>query len=197
MVASDHPGCWGAAARLPKKPGIQKLTPPSSASACFGIETTAASVMAPKTKPVLMARVRVAGCSRHKCVAAPVGFIVAPVMVARPMQWPWQRPERLAAIILHREHPDHMPMRQRLRMPILVAEKSQYRNCQQQERLAFGPRCAGGCEAEISTSISRLFELARRRCALFATNFLYETSDPAAAAVGQYHGGPGRDDARP
>jgi hypothetical protein len=26
-----RPGCNGAAARLPKKPGIQKLTPPSSA----------------------------------------------------------------------------------------------------------------------------------------------------------------------
>src|SRR5215475_525272 len=30
MLVSDQPGCWGAAARLPKKPGIQKLTPPSS-----------------------------------------------------------------------------------------------------------------------------------------------------------------------
>jgi hypothetical protein len=32
-VASDQPGCWGVAARLPKKPGTQKLTPPSSADA--------------------------------------------------------------------------------------------------------------------------------------------------------------------
>src|ERR1700676_1418920 len=92
MVASDHPGCCGAAARLPKKPGIQKLTPPSSASAYFGTETTAASVIALQTKPVLMARVRAAGRSRHGFVAATVGFISAPVMVARPMQHLWQRP---------------------------------------------------------------------------------------------------------
>jgi hypothetical protein len=97
------------------------------------------------------------------------------------MQRPWQRPERLTAIILHREHPGHMPMRQTLRMPVFVAKKSQYRNCQRQERVAFGYRCVGGCEAEISTSTSLLFELARRRRELFATNFLYETSNPAVA----------------
>src|SRR4029077_7090847 len=33
MFASDQPGCCGVAARLPKRPGIQKLTPPSSANA--------------------------------------------------------------------------------------------------------------------------------------------------------------------
>jgi hypothetical protein len=33
MVANDHPGCCGVAAKLPKKPGTQKLTPPSSADA--------------------------------------------------------------------------------------------------------------------------------------------------------------------
>src|SRR5262245_367685 len=34
MLVIDHPGaCWGTAARLPKSPGIQKLTPPSSAAA--------------------------------------------------------------------------------------------------------------------------------------------------------------------
>src|ERR1700733_15281746 len=92
MVASDHPGCCGVAARLPKKPGIQKLTPPSSASAYFGAETTAASVIAPQTKPDLMALVRAAGCSRREPVAATVGFMFAPVMVARHMQRLWQRP---------------------------------------------------------------------------------------------------------
>src|SRR5580704_17362467 len=91
MVASDHPGCCGAAARLPKKPGIQKLTPPSSASACFGSETTAASVIAPQTKPVLTARVRAAGRSRREFEIATVGFISAPVVAARPMQRRWQR----------------------------------------------------------------------------------------------------------
>src|SRR5258708_31418417 len=33
MFANGQPGCWGAADRLPKKPGPQKLTPPSSANA--------------------------------------------------------------------------------------------------------------------------------------------------------------------
>src|SRR6478672_10453316 len=33
MFASDQPGCCGVAAKLPKKPGTQKLTPPSSADA--------------------------------------------------------------------------------------------------------------------------------------------------------------------
>src|SRR5262245_23027193 len=41
MFASDHPGCNGAAARLPKKPGIQELTPPSSATAVFGAKANA------------------------------------------------------------------------------------------------------------------------------------------------------------
>src|SRR5258707_11799791 len=33
MLASDQPGCCGVAARLPKNPGTQKLTPLSSANA--------------------------------------------------------------------------------------------------------------------------------------------------------------------
>jgi hypothetical protein len=41
---NDHPGTCGAAARLPKNPGIQKLTPSSSAIALFGIEKIAAAV---------------------------------------------------------------------------------------------------------------------------------------------------------
>jgi len=79
------------------------------------------------------------------------------------MQWLWQRSERLTAIILHREHPDHMQRRRALRMPRFVAEKSQYRNCQWQERVDFSLRCAGGGEAEISTLASRTIELVRRR----------------------------------
>ena len=35
-MAMEKPGCCGAAARLPKKPGTQKLTPPSSAAAIVG-----------------------------------------------------------------------------------------------------------------------------------------------------------------
>src|SRR6516164_3152548 len=37
MLVSDQPGCWGDAARLPKNPGIQKLTPPSSAVATVSV----------------------------------------------------------------------------------------------------------------------------------------------------------------
>src|SRR5580704_3606677 len=36
MVASDHPAGCGTAARLPNRPGNQKLTPPSSAAAIVG-----------------------------------------------------------------------------------------------------------------------------------------------------------------
>jgi hypothetical protein len=47
----DHPrpnanrnrGCCGVAARLPKKPGTQKLTPSSSANAIVVVQATAAS----------------------------------------------------------------------------------------------------------------------------------------------------------
>src|SRR5258708_3483261 len=41
MLASDHPGCCGVAARLPKKPGTQKLAPPSSANAAGAPEAIA------------------------------------------------------------------------------------------------------------------------------------------------------------
>jgi hypothetical protein len=41
MVANDHPGCCGVAARLPKNPGTQKLTPPSSATAGLAPNTNA------------------------------------------------------------------------------------------------------------------------------------------------------------
>src|SRR3954470_20295148 len=41
MVVNDHPGCCGAGARLPKSPGIQKLTPPSSATAGLTPNTNA------------------------------------------------------------------------------------------------------------------------------------------------------------
>src|SRR4051812_31780503 len=46
MLANDHPDCCGVAARLPKKPGIQKLTPPSSALAAFGTVPVAISASA-------------------------------------------------------------------------------------------------------------------------------------------------------
>src|SRR3984893_1321367 len=130
MVASDHPGCCGAAARMWKKPGIQKLTPPSSASACFGAATTAASVIALQTKPVLIARVRAAGCSRRESEVATAGFISAPLWPLGICNSSGNDRERLTAIILHREHPDHMQMRQPLRMPVFVAKESHRRNRQ-------------------------------------------------------------------
>jgi hypothetical protein len=60
-----------------------------------------------------------------------------------------------------------MQMRRTLRIPIFVAEKSQYRNCQWQEPVAFGRGCAGGGEAEISISESQSTELAQRQGKLF------------------------------
>jgi hypothetical protein len=81
-----------------------------------------------------------------------------------------------------------MQRRRTLRIPSFVAEKSQYRNCQRQERVAFSHRCADGGEAEISTLASRTIELARRRRKLFKTN-LFESNDPAAAD--KYRGGAG------
>ena len=40
MVASDHPGSCGTAARLPNEPGSQTLVPPSSAVPVVGASAT-------------------------------------------------------------------------------------------------------------------------------------------------------------
>src|SRR5215813_13254133 len=40
MLVNENPGTCGAAARLPKKPGSQKLTPTSSARELVGVDTT-------------------------------------------------------------------------------------------------------------------------------------------------------------
>src|SRR5215831_10533635 len=50
MSANDHPGCCGVAARLPYRPGSQKLTPPSAASA---MPEAAASAPRARTPPAL------------------------------------------------------------------------------------------------------------------------------------------------
>jgi hypothetical protein len=42
-----------------------------------------------------------------------------------------------------------MQMRRTLRMPVFVAKKSQYRNCQWQEWVAISHGCTGSGEAEI------------------------------------------------
>src|SRR5215208_7074392 len=46
MFAKEKPGTDGLAARLPKKPGIQKLTPPSSAFAAGDDNTSATARVA-------------------------------------------------------------------------------------------------------------------------------------------------------
>jgi hypothetical protein len=88
-------------------------------------------------------------------------------MAAHLVHNPDNDSERLTAIILQGEPPDHMQIRQARRMPVFVAKKSQYRNCQWQERVAFSHGCAGGGEAEISILRSRSSELARGRRKLF------------------------------
>ena len=40
IFANENPGTCGAAARLPKKPGSQKLTPPSSARELVAVDRT-------------------------------------------------------------------------------------------------------------------------------------------------------------
>src|SRR5579862_8537289 len=129
MVANDHPGCCGAAARLPKKPGIQKLTPPSSASELPGTATTDARVIAPQSSPDRTARMRAAGCSSEFEVGT-AGFMLAPVIVARPLQHPGNGSERQTPIILQCKCAGHMQMPGMLRMRRVVAKKSQQRNCQ-------------------------------------------------------------------
>src|SRR5271166_4778076 len=80
MVVSDQPGCWGAAARLPKNPGIQKLTPLSSALEMSGAEATAANIMALKMNPDLTVRVAAAfSLPRARLV---IQFTAAPVLCA-------------------------------------------------------------------------------------------------------------------
>src|SRR5712691_2760233 len=49
MVAQENPGTCGVAARLPKKPGTQKLTPPSSA--CAADENSAVAAAKKPTEP--------------------------------------------------------------------------------------------------------------------------------------------------
>ena len=73
-----QPGCRGAAARLPKKPGIQKLTPPSSASdAC---ETSASAAA---KAPVEIRRVRCARLVRDVACDA-VRVVVRSMSAPRP-----------------------------------------------------------------------------------------------------------------
>jgi hypothetical protein len=45
-MPSDQPGCCGVPARLPTKPGTQKLTPPSSAREISGASAKIATATA-------------------------------------------------------------------------------------------------------------------------------------------------------
>jgi hypothetical protein len=56
MSAKENPGCAGAAAKLPKLPGSQKLTPPSSAKENLGADTMAANASTAQTWTDLVAR---------------------------------------------------------------------------------------------------------------------------------------------
>src|SRR5436190_22777776 len=82
MLASDQPGCWGAAAKLPKKPGTQKLTPPSSANALWeknmiaGAKTIAAT-------PSLRRRAEI-GRPLFAAVSAMLAVILWPAVSASP-----------------------------------------------------------------------------------------------------------------
>src|SRR5216684_5634479 len=77
IVASDQPGCCGVAAKLPKKPGTQKLTPPSSANALWeknmiaGAKTIAAT-------PSLRRRAEI-GRPLFAAVSAMLAVILCPV----------------------------------------------------------------------------------------------------------------------
>src|SRR5262245_39244887 len=52
MFTAENPGCSGAAARLPKNPGSQKLTPPSSACDACGRSVPMTSAAAKPTPAV-------------------------------------------------------------------------------------------------------------------------------------------------
>ena len=71
MDVHDHPGCCGAAAKLPKKPGIQKLTPSSSAKALFGFEKIAAEIASTITAEPKSGRRRYC----DPCIESPCAFL--------------------------------------------------------------------------------------------------------------------------
>ncbi len=50
MLAKENPGVSGVAAMLPKNPGTQKLTPPSSARASLGMPWTTRLTSAAATR---------------------------------------------------------------------------------------------------------------------------------------------------
>src|SRR5262245_47059539 len=52
MFTAENPGCSGAAARLPKNPGSQKLTPPSSACDACGTSVPMTSAAAKPTPAI-------------------------------------------------------------------------------------------------------------------------------------------------
>src|SRR5262249_39609124 len=72
------PGCNGAAAKLPKKPGIQKLTPPSSATAGADADTTVAVASAAGAATRHPDRLRVSfalvSATRLPCIVASLEF---------------------------------------------------------------------------------------------------------------------------
>src|SRR5208282_2373665 len=84
MTVSAQPGCWGTAARLPNKPGSQKLTPFSSAKEMAGSEVTT-----PIASAVRVINESRDDRSRHLRFSSSTFFIVAPEVAPEES---WQRP---------------------------------------------------------------------------------------------------------
>src|SRR5712672_3017281 len=83
MLASDQPGCCGVAARLPKKPGTQKLTPPSSANARWEKSRIADTTTIAAT-PSLRRCAETGGPLFAAAASAILAVILCPVGVSAP-----------------------------------------------------------------------------------------------------------------
>src|SRR5215467_9023754 len=81
MFSSVQPGTPGAAARLPKKPGIQKLTPPSSARAAWQHIAMAVATTAAEHR-------RISGLHPARCAARDSFLAVVACMAEPPLSAP-------------------------------------------------------------------------------------------------------------
>src|SRR5262249_14788398 len=88
MLVHENPGTCGAAARLPKKPGIQKLTPPSSARAAC--DQTAAIDKRPMAQPRLAQSHRMPCVSRDPTFAG-IGVMPVPLAGSRQLASTYHR----------------------------------------------------------------------------------------------------------
>ena len=111
MVANEKPGCCGVAARLPKKPGTQKLTPPSSATATVGAAMSAPSTSA-EAKACRGARRVIVGCFM---TASPAGDDVS-------LRLPGMASERATAPPRRRQQIDEGLFESRIESRILESQ---------------------------------------------------------------------------